>query len=114
MQNVFIRATCRACCSNKLVEVLDLGKTPPANAFLTKSGLKKKEKQFPLVLMFCPKCSMVQLKHVVDPKLLFENYVYKSSTSPVFVRHFEDMAERMTKRFKFKKPQLVIDIGSND
>jgi len=57
---------------------------------------------------------MVQLAHVVNPKVLFENYVYVSSTSLVFVRHFEGLAQDTSKRLKLKPKSLVVDIGSND
>ena len=57
---------------------------------------------------------MVQLAHIVDPKLLFENYVYVSSTSPVFVGHFEDLSKKIIKQLRLKKNSLVVDIGSND
>ena len=49
---------------------------------LSKRELVKKEPQFPLEVMLCRTCSLVQLRDVVSPKLLFGNYVYVSSTSP--------------------------------
>lgn len=113
------RRDCRACGRRNLVPVLDLGKTPPANAFLKKPPVKlrhgaSKERWFPLQVNFCKNCGMVQLAHVVDPKLLFQNYVYVSSTSPIFIRHFEELAKEITKQLKLKKDSLVVDIGSND
>ncbi len=123
------RTDCRACHKRKLVQVLDLGKTPPANAFLNpvnppngghganpvklRHGASK-EQWFPLQVNLCKNCGMVQLAHVVDPKLLFENYVYVSSTSPVFVGHFEYLAKKIIKQLKLPKNSLIIDIGSND
>lgn len=110
------RTDCRACGKRNLVPVLNLGRTPPANAFLSdkQQATSNKEKWFPLQVNFCTNCSMVQLAHVVDPKLLFGNYVYVSSTSSVFVRHFEELAQNMIKQLRLRLKSLVVDIGSND
>ena len=102
------------CRSKNLKQVISLKPTPPANAFLTKNQLNKKEPFFPLNLNFCSDCGQLQLSHVVSPKLLFENYVYVSSTSPAFIEHFKEYANDITARFKLNKDSLVIDIGSND
>ena len=108
------RTTCRVCTGKSLKKVLSLGKTPPANAFLRKEDLGKPESSFPLELAFCNSCGFVQLTHVVTPELLFKDYVYVSSTSPVFVEHFKQLADEIISRFKLAQNSLVIDIGSND
>ncbi len=102
------------CKGKNLKKVISLSPTPPANAFLTKKGVKKKETFFPLQVNFCLDCGQLQLTHVVSPEILFRNYVYVSSTSPVFINHFEEYAKDLIKRFKLNKQSLVIDIGSND
>ena len=114
MANVKKISSCHFCESKRLVKVLDLGKTPPANSFLRKRGLRKKELFFPLQVYFCKKCGLVQLGHIVSPEILFKHYLYVSSTSPVFIKHFEDYAKSVFKRFRLGKKSLVIDIGSND
>jgi len=88
---------------------------PPANSFLSKKQLAgDNELFFPLDINFCPNCGQLQLSHVVSPNILFKNYIYVSSTSPVFVKHFEDYANSVFRKFKLKKNDLVVDIGSND
>jgi len=104
---------CRVCTRPNLEKVLTLGPTPLANAFLTKSQSDEPEYYYPLDVDFCSNCGFVQLGHVVDPKVLFGNYVYVSSTSPVFVSHFKKMADYVFPKF-LKKDSLIIDIGSND
>lgn len=94
--------------------MLALAPTPPANAFVSASELGKPQQRFPLDVFFCKDCAHVQLLDVVDPRLLFENYVYVSGTSPVFVRHFEEYAQDILRRFSPAAGSLVIDIGSND
>lgn len=105
---------CRVCKNKNLKEVISLGKTPPANAFLTQKQLKTKEPFFPLTVNYCSRCGQLQLTHVVSPELLFRDYVYVSSTSPVFTKHFEEYAKDVYKKFKLNKNSLVVDLGSND
>jgi len=67
-----------------------------------------------VALHFCGSCTHLQLLDVVDPQTLFENYVYVSGTSPVFVKHFEDYAAALIKHYEPVAASLAIDIGSND
>lgn len=105
---------CRVCKKTNFTKVFDFGPTPPANAFLKKEQLDRGELYFPLEVYFCNNCSFLTLGHVVSQKLLFSNYVYVSSTSQVFVKHFEDFANSISSRFKLSNDSLIIDIGSND
>lgn len=108
------RETCRLCGGKDLAPVLELTPTPPANAFVGKDALNTEQACFPLDIFFCKTCSHVQLLDVVDPGVLFENYVYVSGTSPSFVKHFEDYADTVVARFQPGPESMVIDIGSND
>lgn len=113
--NVIKKVTyCRVCKSKQLVKVLSFGSTPLANAFLTKKELDLPEAFYPLDLYFCSLCGLLQLSHVVSPHILFKNYVYASSTSPVFVNHFKEFAKEVYLRFNLSKDSLIVDIGSND
>lgn len=109
---IIANTNCRLCKSPKLEQFLDLGAQPPANAFLRKENFDKEE-NFPLRIGICRNCFFVQLMDVVDPDTLFKEYLYTSSTSPVFVKHFEDYARFIDDRFHVKGG-LVVDIGSND
>src|SRR3990167_5140357 len=108
LRKVFKLNYCRMCKSKKLKKVIKLSPTPPANAFLNKSQLKKKEDFFPLEVNFCQKCGQLQLTHVVSPEILFRNYLYVSSTSPVFVNHFRSFAQDIVSRFSLNSKSLVI------
>jgi len=95
--------------------VLGLTPTPPANAFVTEEQINEHQETFPLDVFFCEDCAHVQLLDVVDPAHLFENYVYVSGTSPVFVKHFEGYANTVAERYIGETAnKLVVDIGSND
>ncbi|MFQ5764798.1 MAG: methyltransferase domain-containing protein [Rhodospirillales bacterium] len=108
------RDTCRLCGGGSLQRVLSLTPTPPANAFVAADALDAAQPSFPLDVHFCDGCGHVQLLDVVDPRLLFEDYVYVSGTSPAFVRHFEDYADAVIQRLDPGPGSLVVDIGSND
>ncbi|MFH1827146.1 MAG: NAD-dependent epimerase/dehydratase family protein [bacterium] len=114
IKDVYKITSCQFCKSRKLKKVLDFGSTPPANSFLDKKDLNKKEEKYPLQVFFCKKCHLLQLGHVVNPKILFTNYLYTSSTSPVFIQHFEKYATATFERFHLNKNSKVTDIGSND
>lgn len=88
--------------------------TPPANAFVAEAHLAGPQPAYPLDVWFCEGCAHVQLLDVVDPKVLYENYVYVSGTSPVFVAHFADYAGTVIADFGLAPDDLVVDIGSND
>lgn len=108
------RSTCRLCDGGQLEKVLSLTPTPPANAFVTPERADEPQAVFPLELFFCQDCCHIQLLDVVDPAVLFEDYVYVSGTSPVFVRHFEEYAKALRQEFEPPDGCLVVDIGSND
>jgi len=105
---------CRVCKNTHLTKVFTLGPTPLANAFLTEKQIDEPESFYPLDVYFCQNCSFVQLGHVVSPEILFKDYVYVSSTSPVFVNHFKNFAKEIVTQFSLNNKALVIDIGSND
>lgn len=105
---------CRVCCGSNLETYLDLGETPLANSFLSIEQLDQPEKKYPLEVNFCHDCDFSQLSGVVDPKILFENYVYFSSGMPALPKHFRDYATEITQRFVEGRGGRVIEIGSND
>jgi SAM-dependent methyltransferase len=102
------------CGGQSLTRVLSLEPTPPANAFVSAADLDRVQERYPLDVYFCDRCAHVQLLDSVDPQLLFENYVYVSGTSPVFVKHFEAYAEFVRRRYPAPPDGFVVDIGSND
>jgi SAM-dependent methyltransferase len=108
------RSDCRLCGSRKLQQLFSLGATPLANEFVSAADRGQPQERFPLDIHLCNDCGHVQLLDVVDPELLFRNYVYVSATSPVFVEHFRHYAETMLKYTGMPKGSRVVEIGSND
>lgn len=111
---IFKLRQCRVCRGNNLSEVISFGMSPLANAFLKKDQIDSREYFYPLTLVFCENCRFLQLGHVVSPNLLFDEYVYVSSTSSVFVKHFENFGRKLVSKFGLNGESLVVDIGSND
>lgn len=94
--------------------MLNLGAQPPANNFLTKRELTLPEARFPLVVQFCEKCSLLSLRHSVNPRVLFKNYHYETGASFPLVAHFREEARMLKRRYRLKKNDLVVEFGSND
>ena len=103
---------CRCCKSKNLKRILSLGFQPLANNLISK--IDEKIDKFPLELNFCSVCSNVQLSIAVDPKIMFKNYFYLSSTSKSFRSHFENAAIKYLNELKLNKNSYIIDVGSND
>jgi len=104
---------CRSCGNNNLKRVVSLGYQPLANNLLNKKN--EKHEMYPLEMNYCPKCHNCQLSVSVDPRKMFSNYLYTSSTSSSFRKHFIDAANSYVKLLKLKpKKTYIIDIGSND
>ena len=105
---------CRACASPDLRTVLDLGQMPLANNLLAESQLGEPEPRFPLMLAFCPACSLVQITETVPPEILFAHYLYFSSFSDAMLSHAQTISQRMMQERKLHGSSRVIEIGSND
>ncbi len=108
------RTTCRACGSTRVPMFLDLGEVPLANAYLTQRQLAEPELRFPLEVCFCEECSLVQLLHVVDPRILFSNYLYRTGTNKTIAAHNAGLADAVVKELGLNKESLVVEVASND
>ena len=104
---------CRSCGNLNLRRVLSLGYQPLANNLLNKEN--ENCELYPLEVNYCEKCHNCQLSVSVDPKKMFSNYLYKSSTSKKFRDHFVNAAKKYIRDLKLnKKKSYILDIGSND
>ena len=104
---------CRSCGNTNLKRVVSLGYQPLANNLINKK--EQKCDLYPLEVNYCNKCHNCQLSVAVDPKKMFSNYLYTSSTSRIFRSHFIDAAKKYSKELRLsKKNSYIIDVGSND
>jgi hypothetical protein len=106
--------TCRSCGSGELHAVLSLGATPLANSLLTEEQLDDPEPRFPLDLVLCRNCTLVQITETVPPEILFRDYLYFSSFSDTMLAHAEELATRIVAERKLGPGNLVIEAASND
>ena len=109
----YYKFDCRSCGNINLKRVVSLGYQPLANNLLKKNN--ENCELYPLEVNYCENCHNCQLSIAVDPKKMFSNYLYTSSTSKSFRQHFVNAAKKYSKNFKLnKKKSLIIDVGSND
>jgi len=104
--------SCRICNNKNIEEFIDLGDQPPANSLI--KSVDENEKYYPLSLSWCPKCNLVQLNHTVDPKELFSNYFWVTSTSKISVEHSKKFYNEILKRKNNLKDGYVLEVASND
>ncbi|HEX6511332.1 MAG TPA: class I SAM-dependent methyltransferase [Chloroflexota bacterium] len=108
-----LATACRVCGSQDLARVLDLGATPLANSLRLPNAGDPPD-LYPLDVLRCRSCSLVQLGQVVDPGLLFSDYVYFSSYSDTMLRHAETMAKELIAKCGLDADSLVVEVASND
>ena len=103
--------TCRACSSGDVEQFFDLGMQPFANALVMNDN--KCEYKYPLSLSYCKNCSLVQLDYTADPKELFSNYFWVTSTSQSAREYSEIFCESALSRIESGIP-YVLEVASND
>lgn len=108
------RAPCLGCGSGSIEHILSLGELPLANALLNHDEPGGEEHRYPLDLVLCRSCCLVQLGQTVEPELLFTDYPYFSSQSTTMVDHARDLVERLVSQLGLSDQDLVIEIASND
>src|ERR1700731_306343 len=105
---------CRFCGAELTRTFVDLGRSPLANSFLRPDDLSSGEVYFPLHVYICDKCLLVQLQEFEHPENIFSDYLYFSSYSESWLRHCQNYAEAMTKRYTLDRKSLVVEVASND
>jgi SAM-dependent methyltransferase len=105
---------CRVCDANGLEPVIDLGLQPWCNGFL-KADEVGHEPKYPLRVVYCEKCSTVQLDVTVKKEIMFGDHTYLSGVTKSLSNHFKGVASEVdTRFFADVTSKAVLDIGSND
>jgi len=104
------RKYCAGCDDTDFLSVLSLGEVPLAGVFPLKEELEI-ENKYPLNLLFCKKCSLVQTDSFIEPQILFEDYRYISSVG--LSNHFKEVASILDDRYDVKGKN-ILEIGCND
>ncbi len=106
---------CRHCDSELKLPLIDLGSAPPSNAYLTAETLKAPEKWFPLRVLVCEQCWLVQTEDFAQANELFDaEYAYFSSFSSSWLAHSERYVADMVDRFKLNADSHVVEVAAND
>jgi len=107
--------TCRSCGSERLEPVLDLGSTPLADRLIAQAQLGESEPTYPLAVVFCPDCGLVQIRETVPPEVLFcEDYPYFSSFSDALLRHSRANVLELVADRALSPDSLAVELASND
>jgi SAM-dependent methyltransferase len=107
-------SACRSCGSPDLHLALSLGAMPLANALPAPEQLAQPDARYPLDLVFCPRCTLVQITETVPPETLFREYLYFSSYSETMLQHARALAARCIEARSLDARSLVVELGSND
>lgn len=107
--------SCRHCDSPLSHEVIDLGHQPPSNAYLSAAQLSAPEITYPLKVLLCTECWLMQLPvHAAADALFTADYAYFSSTSSSWCAHAERFVTSATQRLGLTAESCVVEIASND
>tara|TARA_B100000965_G_scaffold334858_1_gene300486 strand:+ start:666 stop:1898 length:1233 start_codon:yes stop_codon:yes gene_type:complete len=104
---------CRSCDNKKLIDIVNLGRQPLANALLNSVNDFKKEIKIPLKLTICKECKLIQLTHTVDPKILFKKYLWVTGTSQK-VKTYRKFFFKKLKKYINLQNNFICEIASND
>src|SRR5262245_53943199 len=105
---------CRVCRGRDLHPFLDLGETALANSYLLPAQLGEPEQVYPLRVVLCHGCGLVQIDEEVPPEDLFGNYLYVSRTSDLVHAHAHWLADHFARIVPLKRGDLVLEAASND
>ena len=106
---------CRNCSVEVTLPLIDLGSAPPSNAYLTKVTMHRPEKWFPLKVLVCDSCWLVQAEAYSRAAELFnDEYAYFSSFSDIWLEHAENYVSAMVDRFALDDNSHVVEVASND
>ena len=106
---------CRHCAAQLERVCLDLGSAPPSNAYLSEAALRAPEVWFPLRLLVCERCWLVQTEdHAGREDLFSADYAYFSSFSSSWLAHAKAYVDAMRERFGLARESLVSEVAAND
>ena len=106
---------CRFCANGLSKTFVDLESSPPSNSFLTKEMLQVSEPNYPLKVLVCDNCYLVQIDEFKKAEEIFnDEYIYFSSYSKSWLQHAKEYCEMMINRFGFDSTTYIAEIASND
>ena len=108
-------AACQICGAIELLPIISLGHHAPCDSLRWPAQLREPERTYPLNLLRCKQCCLVQIDYAVaSEELFFPDYPYRSGITPTLVGNLRSTGPTIMQRFGIGKGGLAIDIGSND
>lgn len=114
MSVVHRRSNCRGCGGNKLDLVFSLKPSPIGDAYVVADRVSVPQPSYPIDLYMCSHCGLAQILDVIDPEILYGEYIYVTASSLGLPEHFTDYADSVISRCGLSQGSLVVDLGSND
>jgi len=106
---------CQICGKPSLETIINLDHQPPCDLLPNAQEVKEEEIHYPINVVRCISCGLVQLDFVPPPQIVFhKKYPYRTGITQMLVDNFKILAESTIKKFKLKQGSLIVDIGSND
>ncbi|MVV51324.1 class I SAM-dependent methyltransferase [Pseudomonas sp. PB120] len=106
---------CRGCGTSLALPLIDLGTSPPSNAYVRADQLEQAEQWVPLKVAVCQQCWLVQTEDYTSADSLFDaEYAYFSSFSSTWLAHAERYVAEMAERFSLTADSRVVEIAAND
>ena len=106
---------CRHCLNKLKHSFIDLGSSPPSNSFLNMKAMKSSEKWYPLNILVCDNCWLVQTEDFVKADEMFSaDYAYFSSFSSSFLKHCKTYVNKMIKKFNLSSKSIFVEVAAND
>ncbi|MBL8024243.1 MAG: class I SAM-dependent methyltransferase [Elusimicrobia bacterium] len=112
--SLYRRKECRLCGSKSFVLALQLEPSPIGDAFVPSSRLGEQQRLYPIDLFLCRECGLAQLRDVIDPRILYRDYLYVTASSEGLGDHFRRYVEDVLGRWVPPPGSMVVDLGSND
>jgi len=108
------RDTCRGCGGIELDLILSLNPSPIGDAYISADKSKHPQPTYPIDLYMCRNCGLSQLIDVIDPEVLYGDYIYVTASSLGLDKHFSEYVKNVLSICDVPSYSLVMDIGSND
>ena len=106
---------CRHCHAELKLTLVDFGSAPPSNAYLTIEKLQNPEKWFPLRVLVCEQCWLVQTEDFAQADELFDaDYAYFSAFSSSWLAHSQRYVSDMAQRFSLNEQSYMVEVAAND
>src|SRR5690606_2736537 len=105
---------CRGCDSERYTILLDMGKLPLANAFVSDEHDDKDQFREKLTLVMCEECRLIQIREEVPREILFGDYLWVTSTATTSRLHAEWLSQWLRERYHGDTHPFLVEVASNN